>query len=161
LWDSRFPDVEDTPTTMVVVNGVIRDSVVGNLTSEQVDLLLKRSNIAYGSLSELSYAKTAEWFDEKRDFVLIVSQTTCTVCSSYKKYLLEYIKELPIDFVYIEADRDYDTFKETLWDVYFPEIEDTPSTCIVKDGELVDFVVGDLELQQLIKLFERNGVVYE
>ena len=161
LWDSRFPDVEDTPTTMVVVNGVIRDSVVGNLNAEQLELLLKRNKVYYGSLSEISYPMAVEWFEKDKDFVFIVSQTTCTVCASYKEHLLEVIKELPIDFVYVEANRDYDTFKETLWDVYFPAVEDTPTTCIVKNGEVVDFVVGDLSIQQLVKLFDRNGVVYE
>jgi hypothetical protein len=65
---------------------------------------------------------------------------------------------LPVDFVYIEADRDFDTFESLLWDVYFPEVEDTPTTCVVKDGKIVDSVVGDLTVEQLKIFFERNDV---
>lgn len=158
LWDKRFPDVENTPTTMMAVNGVIKDSVVGALNEEQVSLLLERNNVFCGSLSEISYEKADAWFKAEKDFVFIVSQTTCKTCSAYKQHLLEYIKEIPVDFVYIEADRDFDTFESLLWDVYFPEVEDTPTTCIVKDGKIVDFVVGDLTVEQLKIFFERNDV---
>ena len=161
LLETRFPNVEETPTTLVVVNGVVRDTVVGTLTAEQISLLMNRNKISYGSLSELSYDKTAEWFDEEKDFIMIVSQTTCHICAGYKDHLLEYIDDLSVDFVYIEADRDFDAFQSKLWDVYFPEVEETPSTCIVKDGKIVDFVVGDLSLEQVKKLLGRNGVVYE
>lgn len=158
LWDKRFPSVENTPTTMVVVNGVIKDSVVGALNEEQVSLLLERNNVFCGSLSEISYEKADAWFKSEKDFIFIISQTTCETCSAYKKHLLEYIKELPVDFVYIEADRDFDTFESLLWDVYFPEVEDTPTTCVVKDGKIVDSVVGDLTVEQLKIFFERNDV---
>lgn len=158
LWDKCFPDVENTPTTMVVVNGIIKDSVVGALNEEQVSLLLERNNVSYGSLSEISYEKADAWFKAEKDFIFIVSQTTCNMCSSYKKHVLEYIKELPVDIVYIEADRDFDAFESLLWDVYFPEVEDTPTTCVVKDGKIVDSVVGDLTVEQLKIFFERNDV---
>ena len=161
LLEKRFPEVDESPSTLMVVNGIVREVVAGKLGKEQLEVLLTRNRIAYGSVSELSYEKAAQWFDGQKDFVMVISQTTCHVCASYKENLLNYVNELNVDFVYIEADRDFDAFQSNLWDVYFPEVEETPSTCIVKGGEVVDFVVGDLSFEQVKKLLSRNGVVYE
>ena len=161
LLEKRFPKVEESPSTLMVVNGIVREVVSGKLVEEQLEVLLTRNRIAYGSVSELSYEKAAQWFESEKEFVRVVSQTSCHVCASYKENLVDYVTELGVDFVYIEADRDFDTFQNKLWDVYFPEVEETPATCIVKGGEVVDSVVGDLSFEQVKKLLSRNGVVYE
>ena len=161
LLEKRFPEVDESPSTIMVVNGIVREIVSGKLGAEQLAVLLTRNRIAYGSVSELSYEKAGQWFEKEKDFVMVISQTTCHVCASYKEHLLDYVAELNVDFVYVEADRDFDAFQNDLWDVYFPEVEETPSTCIVKGGEVVDFVVGDLSFEQVKKLLSRNGVVYE
>lgn len=158
IWGVYFPEVDETPTTMLVVNGVVEDMVVGTLNADQISLLLKRNDMGLGSLSEISYEKAKEWFEEDRSFVLMVSQTTCPVCKEYKESLREFIKNYDLNMVYVEADRDLDAFDSLIWNDYLPDVSDTPTTCIVKNGEVIDSVVGALEEEQLLALLERHDV---
>lgn len=161
LWDTCFPDVTDTPTTLIVVNGEIKASVIGSLDADQISLLLKRNSMGAGSVSEVSNEKLQKWFENGKSFVMVVSQTTCPVCQAYKETLKEYVKENALDVVVVEADRDFETFQTVLWDVYFPDVEDTPSTCVVKDGVVQECIVGDLDSEQMQKFLSRNDVVLE
>ena len=110
-----------------------------------------------GQVLEVPAVDIQEMFDQKEDFVFFVAQTTCPHCEVFFETLDEYLPNNSVTIYYVEADDpiNHDTF-DYIWDTYFPDVSNTPTTLLVRDGEIIDSEVGDLTAEELDDFFDRN-----
>ncbi|MBQ7892076.1 MAG: thioredoxin family protein [Erysipelotrichaceae bacterium] len=112
-----------------------------------------------GSLTEISMQTFQEQVDSKETFIVLFSQTTCSFCKAYKETLKDYMKEHPLDVVYIEVDKEENTDAfDLLLEDKLDKLEYLPATVYVKDGEVVDFCEGELMPEQIEIWLYRNGI---
>ncbi|MBR5795355.1 MAG: thioredoxin family protein [Erysipelotrichaceae bacterium] len=116
-------------------------------------------NQPVGSLTEISMQTFQEQVDNKETFIVLFSQTTCSFCKAYKEILKDYMKEHPLNVVYIEVDKEENTDAfDFLLEDELDRLEYLPATVYVKDGEVVDFCEGELMPEQIEIWLYRNGI---
>lgn len=113
------------------------------------------------NLIEVNYNELKEKIDNKEDFVLCISRTTCTHCQDYKPKLKKVGYKYNIDIYYIDVDLLNDDelkmFKNT---VSFDG--STPITIFFKNGEektTATRIEGDVSEEKLINKLKTNGFI--
>ena len=109
---------------------------------------------------ELKYDDVIEKIENKEDFILLVSQTGCTHCISYKPKLKEVAKEHKVYVYYIDVDllneKETDNFKKYI------SFTSTPVTLFLRNGEettAANRITGDASKDKIIKKFKSNGFI--
>jgi hypothetical protein len=73
--------------------------------------------------------------------------------------LKDYMKEHPLNVVYIEVDKEENTDAfDLLLEDKLDKLEYLPATVYVKDGEVIDFCEGELMPEQIEIWLYRNGI---
>ena len=113
------------------------------------------------NLIEVNYNELKEKIDNKEDFVLCISRTTCTHCQDYKPKLKKVGYKYNIDIYYIDvdllSDSDLTKFKDN---VSFDG--STPITVFFKKGEektTATRIEGDVSEEKLINKLKTNGFI--
>ncbi len=113
----------------------------------------------YQSILNIGLSEVKEKIDNKEDFVLCVSRTTCSHCQDYKPKLKKVGYKYKIDIYYIDVDLLNDDelkmFKNT---VSFDG--STPITIFFKNGEektTATRIEGDVSEEKLINKLKTNG----
>lgn len=83
---------------------------------------------------ELNLTQIQEKVENKENFILVVSKTSCTYCQSYLPKLDKIAKEEKFIAYYIEIDKLSDQERET-FDHLFSYISGTPTTLFIEKGE--------------------------
>ena len=113
---------------------------------------------------EIKYDEIIEKLDNKEDVVLLISQTTCSHCASYKPKLEDVAKEYKINVYYIDIDLlDDDEYDELNSRLSFAT-SGTPLTIFLKDGEestVANRIKGDSSRDKIIKKLKSNGFISE
>ena len=113
------------------------------------------------SLINLTYKQVEEKIDNKDSFILVVSQSTCTHCASYKPKLEKISMDYELDIFYIDYDlENNNTQKEFLEE--FDLDGSTPITIFIKDGKqtnLFDRLEGDVSESKAIEKFKEMGFI--
>lgn len=111
-------------------------------------------------LKELKYDEVIEKIENKDNFVLLISQTTCTHCISYKPKLEEVANKYKINIYYIESnllnDEERDKFTSYI------NFSSTPVTVFIKNGEettVANRINGDASKDKLEKKLKSNGFI--
>ena len=109
---------------------------------------------------ELKYDEVIEKIENKDSFVLLISQTTCTHCISYKPKLEEVANKYKIDIYYIESnllnDEERDKFTSYI------SFSTTPATVFIKNGEettVANRINGDASKDKIEKKLKSNGFI--
>lgn len=109
---------------------------------------------------ELKYDEVIEKIKNKDSFVLLISQTTCTHCISYKPKLEEAANKYKINIYYIESnllnDEERDKFTSYI------NFSSTPVTVFIKNGEettVANRINGDASKDKLEKKLKSNGFI--
>ena len=109
---------------------------------------------------ELGYNDVIDKMENKEDFVLLVSQTGCTHCISYKPKLKEVANEHKIYIYYIDVDllndEETDNFKK------YVSFSSTPTTLFLKKGEeltAANRINGDTSKEKIVKKLKSNGFI--
>ena len=108
------------------------------------------------NLIEINYNELKEKIDNKEDFVLCVSRTTCIHCQDYKPKLKKVGYKYKID-IYLLNDDELKMFKNT---VSFDG--STPITIFFKNGEektTATRIEGDVSEEKLINKLKTNGFI--
>lgn len=111
-------------------------------------------------LKELKYNEVIEKIESKDDFVLLISQTTCTHCISYKPKLEEVANEYKINIYYIEVDSLNDEEREKFSS--YINYSSTPVTVFLKNGEestVANRINGDASKDKIEKKLKSNGFI--
>lgn len=87
-----------------------------------------------GNLEEITYSELQKKVENKEDFVIVLSQTTCSHCANYKPTLIKVAKENNITIYYIDYDKyNEDTINEII--SFFNFDGGTPTTFFFKEGK--------------------------
>ena len=109
---------------------------------------------------ELEYDDVIDKIENKEDFILLVSQTGCTHCISYKPKLKEVAKEHKVYVYYIDVDLlnedEYNEFKS------YVNFSSTPVTVFLKEGEensAATRINGDASREKILRKLKSNGFI--
>lgn len=113
-----------------------------------------------GAFIELDYKQIKEKIDNKDDFVLVISQTTCPHCASYKPKIKAVALEKKITIYYTEFNLLDDKEKVELADML--NFSTTPLTVFFKDGKpsnTANRISGDAVKEKIISELKNNGFI--
>lgn len=109
---------------------------------------------------ELKYDEVIKKIENKEDFVLLVSQTECVHCISYKPKLKKVAKENKVYIYYIDVDLLNDEETDNL--KKYISFSSTPTTLFLKNGEEVtaaNRINGDANKEKIEKKLKSNGFI--
>ena len=112
-------------------------------------------------LYELNVDQVVEKIDNKENFILCISRTTCSHCLTYKPKLEKISRKYNIDIYYIDIDK-YDDDEVNTFRSYVSFDGGTPTTTFIKDGIEVSIsnrINGDLDIDIVINKFKSNGFI--
>ena len=138
---------------LIIICTVILVIILGIL------LFVNGKSSKYGLL-ELKYDDVIEKFNNKEDFVLVISQTTCAHCISYKPVLRSVSKKNKIKTYYIDVDLLND--KETEELKKYVSYSDTPSTLFIKGGTestRANRIVGEATEEKIVSKLKQNNFI--
>lgn len=110
--------------------------------------------------NEIEYNKLIEKIENKEDIIILISQTTCGHCASYKPKLEDMANKHKIDIYYIDVDllskEDNTELKKYI------NFTSTPSTVFFKNGEETSAATrinGDASREKIEKKLKSNGFI--
>lgn len=113
-------------------------------------------------LKELKYDDVIEKLENKEDFVLLISQTQCSHCISYKPKLEDVANEHKVMIYYIDVDLlEEEDYNELNSRISFAS-SGTPLTIFFKDGGEVTSatrIKGDASKDKVEKKLKSNGFI--
>lgn len=114
-----------------------------------------------GNLIKIDYQELLQMTENKEDFVLIVSQSTCSHCATYKPKMKTITKEYGIDAYYI----DYDMESKNNQDEFLEKFNLTGATPITlffengKEKSLLNRIEGDLSSTKILEKLKKMGFI--
>lgn len=155
-----------TPLTLVVKDGEVVDSISGYVDEQELLTFLKKynfvSNDAKLVLNYVDYNGYKSVVRSNESKILVLGQTTCSHCIKVKPILSSISKEYGITINYLDITKlsDEERGKFTKYLTYLDENEwGTPLTVIVKNGEVLDSVNGELDHDGYVEVFKKNGFI--
>ncbi len=109
---------------------------------------------------EISYSEIVNKIEGKEDFVLCVSQTTCSHCALYKPKLEYVANDKKVYIYYIDVDLLNENERDGLKE-YF-SYSGTPTTIFFIDGEektAATRINGDASQEKILRKLESNGFI--
>lgn len=125
-----------------------------------VILVFSNTNASKYGLFELKCDEVIEKINNKESFVLVISQTTCTHCISYKPVLESVAKKYKIKTYYVDVNL-FSEEKDNEFKKYV-SYSDTPSTLFIKDGEettRANRIVGEANEEKIVSKLKQNGFI--
>ena len=122
-------------------------------------LINKISNYNKGDLKPITFKEIQEKKANKEDFILIVSQSTCSHCASYKPKVKQIAKEHGITVYYIDIDLEKNE-DEVIKELHITG--ETPMTLFYLEGKetsILNRIVGDLGTEKIINQFKKIGFI--
>ena len=108
----------------------------------------------------ISFDEIIDKIENKEDFVVVISQTTCSHCASYKPKVEDIANEHKVDIYYIDVDllteEENNEFKSYI------NFSSTPTTVFIKNGEEVtaaNRINGDASREKIEKKLKNNGFI--
>lgn len=114
-----------------------------------------------GNLISLTYNQVQEKVKNKESFILVISQSTCTHCASYKPKLEQIASNYKIDIYYIDYNLETKE-NQTKFLEKFNLDGSTPITIFIKEGKqtnLFDRLEGDVSETKAIEKFKKMGFI--
>jgi predicted bacteriocin transport accessory protein len=126
-------------------------------------LIINIINPKKGELISLNYEQLSKKIDNKDNFILVVSQSTCSHCATYKPKLKTIAKNYNIDIYYIDYDKETEEIEKKFLNDYNLD-GSTPITIFIKKGKqtnLFDRLEGDVSKEKAIAKFKKMGFIKE
>lgn len=119
--------------------------------------------VSCGSTEVLSFSdgeEIMEKIENDESFVFIIGTSTCPACTQYKPVVEELIESKDVEVFYIESDKvDQEAVLELVENYLDNELEWTPTTYFVVDGEVNEVLPGALRYTELVAKFEEYGFI--
>ena len=126
-------------------------------------ILLKNINKQTGDLIEINYKQVKEKVANKENFILVITQTTCSHCFTYKPKVKETAKDYNVNVYFISLDLEKEADKKAfLKEFNFSGA--TPTTIFIKNGtedSVLNRIVGDVNKKKIIEKFKKMGFIEE
>lgn len=110
--------------------------------------------------NEIKFDSLIEKIENKEDLVLLVSQTTCSHCASYKPKLEKVANKYKLDIYYIDVDLL--TKEEKKKFESYIGFDGTPVTIFLKNGEettVANRINGNASTEKIEKKLKSNGFI--
>ncbi len=96
-----------------------------------------------------------EKFENKESFVFVIGSSTCLACTQYRPIVEEALESKGVDVFYIESDKvDNDQLIDLVENYLDNDLEWTPTTYFVVDGEVKESIAGALRYSLLVEKLE-------
>lgn len=94
----------------------------------------------------------------KETFVLVIGEEYCGACKQYFESLKALKKEKGVVFDYIDINKEnMDDFLELIFDyIETDDLEYTPTTIFVTDGEAGELIVGSISKEEIVEFYLEN-----
>ena len=142
-------------TKIIILVSVCLVGLVGVLIADKI--------MTRTYLNEIKYDEVIEMIKNKDDFILLVSQTTCSHCANFKPKLEKVANEYKIKMYYIQVDLLSDDESQML-DEYINYSGSTPETIFIKDGTertAASRIRGDSSISTIKMKLKANGWINE
>ena len=129
--------------SLLLIGGIIADNILGR-----------------SYLVEIKYDEVVKKFEKKEDFVLLVSQTNCSHCISYKPKLEEVANEYKLEVYYIDVDLLSNEERKTFES--YVGFDGTPATIFIKEGTettVANRINGNASKDKIEKKLKTNGFI--
>ena len=118
-------------------------------------------NSSDNGLVELNYNELATKIENKEDFVVSISRTTCSHCDDYKPKLRKVANKYKINIYYTDIDKynktDLEKFNKLISFDGGNQV-----TIYIKNGEektTATRIEGDISIERTIDKFKKNGFI--
>lgn len=114
-----------------------------------------------GELKEISYNEIKKKTENKDDFILVVSKSTCSHCATYKPKVEKIAEDYGITIYFI----NYDNEKEETQKEFLKEFNldgSTPITMFIENGKetsILNRLEGDLSSSKVIEKIKEMGFI--
>lgn len=113
------------------------------------------------NLIELNYNELKSKIENKEDFVVCISRTTCSHCNNYKPKLRNVANKYKINIYYTDIDKYTKTDLEKFNNLISFD-GGTPVTIFIKKGEektTATRIEGDVSTDKIIDKLKKNGFI--
>ncbi len=127
-----------------------------------VAALIGDKNLNRSYLVEVKYNEIIEKIKNKEDFIVLISQTTCSHCASYKPKLESVANEYKIEMYYVQVDLLNE--EESIEFESYLNYDGTPATLFIRDGEektVASRINGDSSITKIKNKLKANGWIQE
>lgn len=127
--------------------------LVGALVADKI--------ISKNYFNEITYQEIITKMNNKDNFVLCITQTTCSHCISYKPKLEKVANKYKVDTYYIEVDLLQEDEKKEL-SKYITISGGTPSTIFIKEGTektSANRINGDVSTTKIVQKLQQHGFI--
>lgn len=110
--------------------------------------------------NEIKYKEVIEKIENDESFVLVVSQTNCAHCASYKPKIEKVANKYKINIYYIDVDLLSDAENENFSS--YINHDGTPVTVFIKNGEetsVATRINGDASIEKIERKLKSNGFI--
>lgn len=160
-----------TPSILIVKNGKLIESLVGERNKDQLIKLFKNHNIIKTTSSDISYLTNVdvngymEAIESEDTIIMFIASSSCPNCEKTTPILEELIKEENIKIYYIDLDEieteeDYNTLIDS-FDIYLDPDFGVPTTLIIKNHNIIDTLNGYRTKDSFITFFKKNGFIVD
>ena len=142
-----------TKEKIIILVGICLMVLLGAVIADRI--------MAKSYLSKISYDEVIKKLDNKDTFVLLISQTTCSHCATYKPKLKEITKDYNLDIYYIDYDTESSSDQKDFLN-YFHLSGATPTTMFIKEGHEVSVLnrlEGDFGVKKVVKQLQKLGFI--
>lgn len=119
----------------------------------------KIKNKDYETTVEISYDEYTEKIKNKDSFILLLYQTGCSHCESFKPTLDEIIKYYNLEIYALNlselSDKEYSSVKNKTF------VSGTPTTVVFEKGSYKARIVGSKEATDVLNFLMENGYLEE
>ena len=117
----------------------------------------KDENKEQGELIVITTRDVLNKIDNDESFAFILTQTICGHCKEYEPIVLEVCLEEGAIIYQVIADKDNADDVNELIERY--SLESTPTTFVVKKGEIEDSFIGKISRSELVKYFKKHKII--
>ena len=127
-----------------------------------IALLLFNNNKESYTLKPITFKEVKELVKNKEDFIIILSQSTCSHCALYKPKAKLVAEEYNINIYYLDYDLDEKNKSKIL--EYFNFDGSTPQTFFFKEGKeisVMERLSGDVNKEEIINKLKKLEYIEE
>ena len=173
--------IEDrTPATVIVEDGEVVDVARGytqgkNYVEFLIDAEILPEDAEYSGekyITNVDYEEYEELIEDRGINVVVIGQTTCSHCIAFKPTINTVAKDYDVTINYLnltEMSKDEsDSFFAGLKDIGYDDPDflekgsfGTPTTLIIENGTVTDYISGQRTISQLVREFKKLGLISE
>lgn len=137
---------------LIITLGLVLSLVGCSSSIDRSDISVDKGDLVVTTAKEV-----LDKVDNGDTFVVIFTQTNCSHCKLYEPTVAEVCVDESIKVYQIVADKDSSGSLDTL--IERLEVEYTPTTFVIVEGEVEDSFVGNISVDELKDYFKKHKVI--